>query len=331
MNTRKVQYRTIVLLLNWQTKRILVTRDVLWLQRMYFDKVPHTEIVREQVDDPDDGISSDDDGIDFHTPGKTIAPDPTDETDEANDNTDNESDMQLDNISESSESREDAENEPIALPPTKSGRSRQAPAWMKDYAMTTMDSQNELNEILAVGAGIGGGFLNTSELIPMTYEDAMKTKDAESWKKAVHEEYQRMMHHQVFKPIPISQIPKNAKILTSTWSMKKKANGTFRARLNARGFEQKPGEHYSVNGTSSPTVHEATICILLILLVLQRGYAELNDVKGAFLTGMFSNGEKLYMYVPKVIHIYIYQSCIKLLGYKTFIRLLCFKRFVDLN
>jgi len=53
----------------------------------------------------------------------------------------------------------------------------------------------------------------------------------------------------------MNQVPRNSKILTSTWSMKQKADGTKRARLNARGFEQIPGEHYCETGVSSPLVN----------------------------------------------------------------------------
>jgi len=41
-----------------------------------------------------------------------------------------------------------------------------------------------IEEVLSVGAGIGGGFEHTSELIPIKYHEAMK-KDPKGWKKAV--------------------------------------------------------------------------------------------------------------------------------------------------
>jgi len=40
----------------------------------------------------------------------------------------------------------------------------------------------------------------------------------------------------IWKPLESKLVPGR-----STWAMKKKANGTFRARLNARGFEQVDG------------------------------------------------------------------------------------------
>jgi hypothetical protein len=37
-----------------------------------------------------------------------------------------------------------------------------------------------------------------------------------------------------------------------TWEMKKKSNGTYHDRLNARGNEQEDGIHYDSSKISSP-------------------------------------------------------------------------------
>jgi hypothetical protein len=63
-----------------------------------------------------------------------------------------------------------------------------------------------------------------------------------------------------------------------------KADDTKRARINARGHEQREGERYKEDGISSPVVNEASIIIILILITMARMYCELNDVNGAFLT-----------------------------------------------
>jgi hypothetical protein len=105
-------------------------------------------------------------------------------------------------------------------------------------AEISKEDKNKIHfEFGNVGAGIGGGFVNTQELKVMKYKEALKTKDKESWIKAIEEEHERMMKHKVWIPVKKSDVPKGAKILSSTWAMKKKADGTFRARMNARGFE----------------------------------------------------------------------------------------------
>ena len=75
-----------------------------------------------------------------------------------------------------------------------------------------------------IGAALGGRFLNTSELKPMKYKEAMATGDKEKWIVAVKEEWDRMVKNQVFRLVKRSEIEENSKVLTSTWAMKKKSN-----------------------------------------------------------------------------------------------------------
>ena len=81
--------------------------------------------------------------------------------------------------------------------------------------------------------------------------------------------------------------------------MKKKANGTYRARLNARGFEQVDGTHYDKTQISSPVVNEITVRMILTLICIAHWCVMLLDVKGAFLCGNFENDEEIYMKIPQ--------------------------------
>ena len=154
-------------------------------------------------------------------------------------------------------------------------------------------------ETCLVGAGLGGGFVDTHELHVMKYDEAMATKDAHEWEKAVDKEHDRMVESKVFKAVPIDEVPDDATILSETWSMKKKASGDFRARVTARGFEQIDGEHYDLLDIAAPVVSELTIHILFIIIAMAQLYAEVMDVCGAFLLGKFDPKHKMYMRVPK--------------------------------
>jgi hypothetical protein len=57
------------------------------------------------------------------------------------------------------------------------------------------------DEVNCVGAGIGGGFVNTKELHVMKYQQAMETKDVKNWERAVDEEHDRMVNHRVWQAI----------------------------------------------------------------------------------------------------------------------------------
>ena len=117
----------------------------------------------------------------------------------------------------------------------------------------------KMNKMALVGAGIGGGFVDTDELHVMKFKEAMAGKNADKWQKAVNEEHERMMKHEVWVPVPIEEVPQNSKILTSTWAMKKKANGTYRARMNAQGYKQVDGIHYSKDAKAAPVANEIVI------------------------------------------------------------------------
>jgi hypothetical protein len=97
--------------------------------------------------------------------------------------------------------------------------------------------------------------------------------------------------------VPHEAAPKGNKVLTSTWAMKKKASGTYHARLNARGYEQVAGKHYGKTSIAAPVTSDTTIRIVLMLLLMASWYGELLDIKGVFLHGEFEEGKSLYMEV----------------------------------
>ena len=106
---------------------------------------------------------------------------------------------------------------------------------------------------------------------------------------------------------------KGAKVLTSTWAIKKKSNGKFRAHVNARGYEQIKGIHYDADMTAAPVVNKMTICIVFTLIVMADWYAEVVNVRGAFLRGKFEEGTKLYMEVPEGFEKFYPIGCLLLL------------------
>ena len=50
---------------------------------------------------------------------------------------------------------------------------------------------------------------------------------------------------------------------------------------------------------SSPVTNEATIRIVLVLMITAEWASHLADVNGAFLMGKFENGKELHMEIPK--------------------------------
>ena len=100
-------------------------------------------------------------------------------------------------------------------------------------------------------------------------------------------------------PVPRSSIPKGLKVLTTTWALKMKSNGTHQGRLNARGYEQVDRHHYALDSIAMPVTNPDTVQIVLILWCMNPGWmSAIIDVEGAFLQGHFEYGKELYMEEP---------------------------------
>ncbi|MGL5935252.1 MAG: reverse transcriptase domain-containing protein, partial [Cetobacterium sp.] len=290
-----------------QTERTHFTRDVIFLRKLYFapaigageGRVRHLTNIYEHLNDENSDEEAEQEDDD--------EPSLVDEIDDVDDDYG----INHDNSDESSANHETREgnnnlinNDPVVV--TKSGRisvpvnrvgfdtlgNLQYPMITNaeaDYYRMVERFPGAFghDEICMVGAGLGGGFINTQELHVMKFEEAMAGPEADKWEVAVDKEHSRMVKSEVFKATPIADLPEGATVLTETWAMKKKASGDHRARVTARGFEQIDGEHFDMNDKAAPVVTEATIRIVFTLILMAAWYAYVLDVVGAFLLGKF--------------------------------------------
>jgi hypothetical protein len=56
----------------------------------------------------------------------------------------------------------------------------------------------------------------------------MKSADAHLWVQEIKKEYERFEKFGVFTPVHKKDVPKDAKIMTTTWAMKKKTKESFK-------------------------------------------------------------------------------------------------------
>jgi hypothetical protein len=100
--------------------------------------------------------------------------------------------------------------------------------------------------------------------------------------------------------------------------MKRKANGTLGARINARGFGQIDGEHYyEEDDKAAPVVNGITIRIAMHLMVMAAWTAHIMDIHGAFLKGKFKAGEVIFMTIPQGFEKYYPEGAIHRLLLRT--------------
>ena len=159
-------------------------------------------------------------------------------------------------------------------------------------------SQPLATEMSLVGA-VGTAFDNTTDLHVKRFREAMASPQRESWLAAVDDEFNRFMKNKVFRVVSRQDIPHWVRDLPSVWNLKLKANGTYRARLTMRGYEQIPGIHYDPAWVSAPVTSAVTVRVVLVLLLMMNGYAHIVDVCSAFLLGLFDNEERIYASVPQ--------------------------------
>jgi hypothetical protein len=74
-----------------------------------------------------------------------------------------------------------------------------------------------------VGLGlVGAGITTTKELKVLTFKEAISSPEKEAWTASFNKEYDHMKNDEVFMVVESDEIPSNADIIDSTWSMKKK-------------------------------------------------------------------------------------------------------------
>jgi len=131
---------------------------------------------------------------------------------------------------------------------------------------------------------------------PVTVEDALKSPNAENWKKAMEEEIQAHAENQTWV---LSDLPAGRKAIKCKWIFKTKLDADghierYKARLVAKGCSQQPGIDYEE--TYSPVVRYTSIRLLLALGAKYNLDIDQMDVTTAFLHPDLD--EEIYMELP---------------------------------
>ena len=136
---------------------------------------------------------------------------------------------------------------------------------------------------------------------PVSFDEAMKTKERVFWRKAVKEEIDSMIQNEVWNLVDKTKIQsegKRANIIDSKWVFRKKlevdGSTRYKARLVIRGFKDK--NKYDLKETYAPVSRLPVIRAVLAVINKYDLYACQLDVKTAFLNGSLE--EEIYMEIP---------------------------------
>jgi hypothetical protein len=102
--------------------------------------------------------------------------------------------------------------------------------------------------------------------LPQTYNQAMKSLQAQFWRQAMGKEMAALWEYGVLEQVPATDVPKGHKILPTRWVYTEKYTPTGeldrrKARLVVQGFRQVSG--IDVEETFAPTSHRTSLRLLL--------------------------------------------------------------------
>lgn len=132
---------------------------------------------------------------------------------------------------------------------------------------------------------------------PASYQEAIESPNREDWQAAIDEE---LAAHRSNETWTVVKRPDNTRLITTKWvfKIKTKSDGSierFKARLVARGFEQRQG--YDFFETFSPVARYDSIRALLAIASQSEMVFVQFDVQTAFLYGLLE--EEVYTEIPE--------------------------------
>ncbi|KAJ3481674.1 hypothetical protein NLJ89_g12191 [Agrocybe chaxingu] len=138
----------------------------------------------------------------------------------------------------------------------------------------------------------------TEALEPRDVKEAMGRPDWPLWEKAIQEELSVLKAAGTWELV---DTPDGVNIVGSKWVFraKKDAAGNivrYKARLVAQGFSQVPGVDYF--DTFAPVARLASIRAVLAIAAVNDFEIHQIDIKGAYLNGVLTTGEVIYMRQP---------------------------------
>ena len=77
--------------------------------------------------------------------------------------------------------------------------------------------------------------------VPRTIQEARASPDAAKWNAAAEHEMKSLNDGKVYTLVPRSSVPRGRKRIKSNWVFKHKADGSFKGRVVAQGWNQVPG------------------------------------------------------------------------------------------
>ena len=129
---------------------------------------------------------------------------------------------------------------------------------------------------------------------PKTFKEAWHSpieKERDKWRAAIRKEIRSMIDRGVWRKTDKRRIPKNRRLIGNKWVFKIKRDGTYRARLVALGYSQIPGVDYT--DMFDPVAHAVSFRIARARMMVEKLDSLVMDVETALLYGEID--EEIFM------------------------------------
>jgi hypothetical protein len=311
---------------NLETRKVITTRDVIWLNKTYGEfKKTKTEPSTED-DDEEDYDYFKDQQAGRELDDEVIILEPEDASDAESDDKSEEEiedDLPADKMNPrlaremkklggwfnpTATARVTRQSQQAEMETQKDDSPSEGREEAPDTASIMMDRHNsDLSPDFAIlNIDISKGYkmvemVDYDKMIePTKYKDAWDHPEKfqrEKWREAINTEMKNMAQRKVFKKIKRVNMPKGRRCVKHKWVFKIKRNGVFRSRLVACGYSQIPGVDYTEN--YAPVISDVTYRILLICEIVWGLTSKIVDVETAFLHGDLEEGQEIYMDCPE--------------------------------
>ncbi|KAK1670770.1 hypothetical protein QYE76_058929 [Lolium multiflorum] len=254
---------------NPETKKIVLSRNVVFNEAVMFNDSPSTDI-SDAIDSPD--VSDDEQ----HRIG-----------------------VQVEHAKENENVVPETNNDDNDVPPSPPFVQRQGRSIAADRPKRNITPPTRLiQECDIVVYALSCAEQVEHDIEPATYTEAIASVDKEKWVGAMQEEMQSLEKNGTWDVV---HLPKQKKAVRCKWIFKRKEGLSpnepprFKARLVAKGFSQIPGVDY--NDVFSPVVKHSSIRAFFGIVAMHDLELEQLDVKTAFLHGELE--EDIYMDQPE--------------------------------
>ena len=265
---------------NIHTKRIIMSRDVRWLNIIWKHYRMKSIYARKQVElflDEEERSIEDE---------KSFEEDSVEEEEEtkgAGNNTPTQRKIGLDisMIGSRKETLGKTRSQTKEMSSPSNGSMERADLTMEDW----------IQETCLISA------LTSGPTEPKTFQEAWHypvENERDNWRVAIRKEIRSMIERGVWKKTDSKRIPSNRRLIGNKWVLKIKRDGTYRARLVALGYSQIPGVDYTDN--FAQVAPDVSFRIALARMMVEKLDSLVLDVETAFLYGEID--EEIFMKSP---------------------------------